>query len=175
MVFTIAIYYLCGYVPSNNSTVHLLYIMGTSLGKHHMTLCIMLYRAHTVTFTPTVGMFPSNLTQQGITLWEHSKPVNLENSTAVIHVSITSLNIKHMFAVEFPAVGHCIMAESGFWKIGEYRTLKPETDHFPPSIPGYCQSASAALLNIVITVIIKHGLAYWTWQKIRFIFLKYIQ
>lgn len=33
--------------------------------------------------------------QRGITLWEHSKPVDLENNTVLIHVSITSLNINH--------------------------------------------------------------------------------
>lgn len=31
--------------------------------------------------------------QRGITLWEHSKPVDLENNAVLIHVSITSLNI----------------------------------------------------------------------------------
>lgn len=66
--------------------------------------------SHTVRI---VTVFP-NQSRRGITLWEHSKPVNLQNNTAVIHVSSAPLNIKHMFAVEFPAGSHCIMAQSGF-------------------------------------------------------------
>lgn len=55
-----------------------------------------------------VTLFAGNLSQRGITLWEHSKPANLEHNTVVIQVAINLLNMKHMF----PAVRHCIMATS---------------------------------------------------------------
>ena len=72
---------------------------------------------HTHSEDLDVTVLPSNLSQRGITLCEHSKPVNLENNTVVIHVFITQLNIKHLFVVvEFPAGSHCIMAGSHFEK-----------------------------------------------------------
>lgn len=92
---------------------------------------------------------PSNPSQRGITLWEHTKPVNLENNTSVIHVSTTLLN-KNAHA--------CCQVSSGqplhhggvpIWMTSEHGALKQETDTFP--------SISFWLLSVCICCTVEYS------------------
>lgn len=123
-------------------------------GQKHwkLNLCTKLYRAHAHSHSHTVWMsvFPSNPSvRRGITLWEHSKPVHLENNTAVIHVAITPLNIKHTFTVEFPAVSHCIMAESRFER-------SASTEHSKKKL--------ILSLHPSVAAVSLHMLHFWIWR-----------
>lgn len=82
------------------------------------------WRSH----SPTVGMSACPpvtwVSRGGITPREHSKPANLENNTALIHVSIAQLNMQQTLAAHFPAVSHCIMGSVWCLRISGYRTLQ---------------------------------------------------
>lgn len=111
-------------------------------GNHR--LC---YMAHTFTFRVRMSLWlPRNLRPRGITRWEHGKPVNLENNTAVIHVSITPLNIKHLFATDFPAFSHCIIADTWSERSASAKMPKTRHDSVPPSTPG-CNPSALAILS----------------------------
>lgn len=86
------------------------------------------HRHFTLIFHVTVLL--SHLSKSGITWWEHSKPVNPGNTAVSIHISTAALHINHTFAVEFPALLHCIIATSQFQ--GSTSTKQPikETNPF---------------------------------------------